>query len=534
MSQWHQFPGGLYKKKEDLYRELEEKRKKIMQMGSPKILEKRKKAGQMNARERLEYLFDGGEYTEIGMHIKNRTVLFGMDKADIPAEGVVTAFGKVDGRYIVSFSEDFSSMAGTFGEYHGKKETYAIQFAMEKGMPVIGMNDSGGARLQEGMDTLESYGWLFRTQNLASGVIPQIAVLLGPCLGGQAYHPIMQDFIIQTRGTGYMGIAGPAFVKTQIGEDIGLDELCGWEAHAVKSGQTHIVAEDDRDAIDRAKDLLSFFPSSNREKPPIIDTDDPPGRTAEQLDQILPDEPFKPFDMKQVIEAVVDDGYFVETLGSFARHMITGFARIAGRTIGIVANQPTVAAGMLDLDAADKGARFIRFCDLFNIPLVTLVDCPGYVIGSRADWAGILRHGAKLLFAWTDATVPLISIIVRKSYAGAHYGMLDKSIGADFVFAWPTSRVTIVGAATAASVIYAKEIKKSENPKETKAKKIQEYSEVYENAYVAAERGYIDDIIMPHDTRKYINRALDLLENKYVTPGSCPWKTWRKYSNINL
>ncbi|MCL0057245.1 acyl-CoA carboxylase subunit beta [Dehalococcoidia bacterium] len=534
MSEWHEYPGGVYKSTEDLYRELEEKRRRIMQLGDPKILDRRRQAGQLNARERLEYLFDGGDYTEIGMHIRNRTVHFGMDEAWIPAEGVVTAYGKVNGRWVVSFSEDFSAMAGSFGEYHGKKETYAIQFAMERGWPVIGINDSGGARLQEGMDTLESYGWLFRMQDLASGVIPQIALLLGPCLGGQAYHPIMQDFLIQTRETGFMGIAGPAFVKTQIGEDITLQQLSGWRAHAVKSGQTHIVAEDDKDAIDKAKELLAFFPANNREKPPQIKTDDPPERIVEELDDMVPAQPFKPFDMKKVITALVDDGHFVETLELYAKNLITGFARFNGRPVGIVANQPTWAAGILDIDSSDKGARFIRFCDLFNIPLVTLVDCPGFVIGSQSDWAGILRHGAKMLFAWSDATVPLISIILRKSYAGAHYGMLDKSIGADFVFAWPTARVTIVGADTAASVIFAREIRGADNPEETKSKRVREYSEIYENPYVGAERGYIDDIIMPHDTRKYINRALDLLVNKFVTPGTCPWKVWRKYSNINL
>jgi len=534
MSEWREFPGGVYKSKPDLYRELQERRERMLRLGDQKILERRRQAGQLNARERLEYLFDGGEYMEIGMHVRHRTIHFGMDKAWVPAEGVITAFGKVNGRWVVAFSEDFSSMAGTFGEYHGRKETYAIQFAMEKGWPVIGINDSGGARLQEGMDTLEAYGWLFRTQDLASGVIPQIALLLGPCMGGQAYHPIMQDFLIQARNTGFMGIAGPAFVKTQIGEEISLEELSGWRAHAVKSGQTHIVAEDDKDAIDKAKELLSFFPSNNREKPPRIKTEDPPDRIVEELDDIVPDEPFKPFDMKKLIRAVVDDGYFFETMELYAKNLITGFARFNGRPVGIVANQPSWAAGMLDVDASDKGARFIRFCDLFNIPLVTFVDCPGYVIGSQADWAGILRHGAKMLYAWSDATVPLISVIVRKSYAGAHYGMLDKSIGADFVFAWPTARVTIVGANTAASVIFAREIKQAENPEEVMKRRIREYSEIYENPWVGAERGYIDDVIMPHDTRKYINRALDLLENKFVTPGTCPWKVWRKYSNINL
>lgn len=534
MGEWHSFPGGVYKAKKDLYKELEEERERIKRLGDPKVLERRREAGQLNARERLEYLFDGGDYTEIGMHIKHRTHHFGLDRAKIPAEGVITAFGKVNGRWVVAFSEDYSSMAGTFGEYHGFKETYAIQFAMEKGWPVIGINDSGGARLQEGIDTLEAYGKLFRMQNLASGVIPQIALLLGPCLGGQAYHPVMQDFLIQTRNTGFLGIAGPAFVKTQIGEELSLEELCGWKAHAIKAGQTHLVAEDDREAIDKAKELLSFFPSNNREKPPRIASEDPPERLVERLDDIIPDEPFKPFDMKEVIRAVVDDGHFLEIMPYYARNLIIGFARFNGRPVGIVANQPMFAAGMLDIDASDKGARFIRFCDLFNIPLVTFVDCPGYIIGSKADWAGILRHGAKMLYAWADATVPLISVIVRKSYAGAHYGMLDKTIGADFVFAWPTARITIVGADTAASVIFAREIREAENPEEVRAKRIREYSEIYENPYRAAERGCVDEIIMPHETRKYINRALDLLENKFVTPGSCPWKVWRKYSNINL
>ncbi len=526
--------GTVYKKKEELYRQLHDERQKILKMGDPSVLERRKQAGQLNARERLEYLFDGGEYTEIGMHIKHRTVHFGMDKARIPAEGVITAFGKVHGRWIVAFSEDYSAMAGTFGEYHGFKETYAIQFAMEKGFPVIGLNDSAGARLQEGIDTLEAYGRLFRMQTLASGVIPQIALLLGPCLGGQAYHPVMQDFLIQARDTGFLGIAGPAFVKTQIGEEITLEELCSWKAHAVKAGQTHIVARDDKDAIDKAKELLSFLPSNNRERPPRRETADPPDRTVAELDEIVPDEPFKPFDMKRVIRAVADEGLFFEIMEHHAKSCITGFARFHGRPVGIWANQPMWAAGAIDVDAADKGARFIRFCDLFNIPVVTFVDCGGYMIGSQQEWAGILRHGAKLLFAWANATVPLISIIVRKSYAGAHYGMLDKSIGADFVFAWPTARITIVGAETAASVIFAREIKEASNPDEVRAQRIREFSELYENPYRAAERGCVDEIIMPHQTRTYINRALDLLENKFVPPGTCPWKVWKKYPNITL
>ena len=508
--------------------ELKEKREHILQMGGPKVIEDRHKKGQMSARERVDYFFDPGTFTEIGMHVKHRTTAFGMDKREIPAEGVITGFGKVRGRYVVVANEDYTAMAGTFGEYHGRKFARAIEFAKESGWPFVGMNDSGGARLQEGMDTLESYGWLFRAQILASGIIPQIALLVGPCLGGQAYHPIMQDFLIQTKRSGFMGIAGPAFVKTQTGEEISLEELSGYKAHAIKSGQTHVVAEDDTDALDKVKELLSFLPSNNKEKPPRRETKDDPERKVADLLDLLPEEPHQPFDMYEVIKGVVDDGYFFETMGLYARNMITGFARFNGRPVGIVANQSTYKGGCLDIDASDKGTRFIRFCDLFNIPLVTFHDCPGYLIGSQQDWGGILRHGAKLLFAWADATVPLIAVMVRKSYAGAHYGMLDKAIGADFVFAWPTARVTIVGAATAASVIFAKEIKEAENPQEVRTTRMEEFSQLYENPYRAAERGYIDDVIMPEDTRKVINKALVALENKTVA------RPWRKYSNINV
>ncbi len=518
----------------ELIEQYKQKREKILQMGGAEAIEKRHQKGQWTARERIDYLFDKGTFTEIGLFVKNRTTAFGMDKREIPAEGVVTGFGKVNGRHVVAFAEDYMAMAGTFGEYHGRKEVRAIEFAKEMGWPLVGMNDSGGARLQEGMDTLEAYGWLFRSQIQASGIIPQIALLMSPCLGGQAYHPIMQDFLIQTKQTGFMGIAGPAFVKTQLGEEITLEQLSGWRAHAVKSGQTHIVAQDDKDAIDKARELLAFLPANNKEKPPRIETKDDPERAIPELNAIIPDSSTQPYDMHQVITAVVDDGYFFETMKEHARSVITGFARFDGRPVGIWANQPMWASGIIDCDCADKGARFVRFCDLFNIPVVTLGDCPGYMIGSAQEWKGILRHGAKMLFAWADATIPLISVILRKSYAGAHYGMLDKGIGADFVFAWPTGRVTIVGAETAASVIFAREIRESENPEETKAKRIEEYSQLYENPYCAAERGYIDDVIMPSDTRKVVNSALDILENKDEGNKAFKARPWRKYSNINL
>jgi acetyl-CoA carboxylase carboxyltransferase component len=325
-----------------------------------------------------------------------------------------------------------------------------------------------------------------------------------------------------------MGIAGPAFVKTQTGEEITLEELSGWKAHAIKSGQTHVVVADDKEALDKAKELLTFFPSNNKEKPPRIACDDDPERSVPELDTIIPDRPSQGFDMIKVIKAVTDNGYFFELMKDYAKNCIIGFARFNGRPVGIVANQPRFMGGVLDIESSDKMARFIRFCDLFNIPLISFTDCPGYLIGSDQDWRGILRHGAKLLYAWADATVPLISIIMRKSYAGAHYGMLDKSIGADMVLAWPTALVTIVGAETAASVIFAKEIRDAENPDEVRTKRITEYNTIYENPYKGAERGYIDDIILPSDTRKMINRSLDILENKKVS------RPWRKFSNINL
>ena len=514
--------------------EYKKKRQKIMEMGGAEAIEKRHKGGQWTARERIDYLFDPGTFTEIGLFIKHRTTAFGLDKREIPADGIVTGFGRVNGRYLVAMAEDYMAMAGTFGEQHGKKLSRALDFAREKGWPFVGMNDSGGARLQEGMDTLESYGWTFKSQILASGIIPQIALLMGPCLGGQAYHPVMQDFLIQCKDYGFMGIAGSAFVETQLGQKISLQELSGYKAHAVKSGCTHIVADDDKDAIDKCKTLLSFLPSNNREKPPRIKTDDDPERAVPELDSILPERTTQPYDMKKVITAIVDDGSFFESHALYAPSVITGFARFNGRPAGIFTNQPMHAAGIINIDAADKGARFIRFCDLFNIPMITLGDCPGYMIGSEQDWKGILRHGAKLLFAWADATIPLISIMVRKSYAGAHYGMLDKAIGADLVFAWPTARVTIVGADTAASVIFAREIRESENPEETRARRVQEFSELYENPYGAAERGYVDDIIMPADTRKMINRALDILEDKNKDNKAFNARPWRKFSNINL
>ncbi|MGQ9825477.1 MAG: acyl-CoA carboxylase subunit beta [Desulfotomaculales bacterium] len=512
----------------DRYEDLKRRKEKIMQMGGPKAVEQQRKAGKWTARERVEYFFDPGTFTEIGMFVKHRTIHFGMDQREVPAEGVVVGYGKVNGRSVMVAAEDYTAMAGTFGEYHGKKFSQAIDMAKEWGIPFVGMNDSGGARLQEGMDTLQAYAWLFRSQILASGIVPQIALLMGPCLGGQAYHPVMQDFVFQCRKTGFMGIAGPAFVKTQLGEEITLEELCGVEAHAVKTGQTHVVAEDDKDCLDKAKELLTYLPQNNKENPPRVDTGDPAERLIPELDGLVPEEAHEPYDMHEVILRIVDNGVFFEILKDFAQNVIVGFARINGRSVGIVASQPLVMGGVIDCDAADKVARFVRFCDLFNIPLINFHDTPAYMIGSYEEHKGILRHGAKMLYAYIDATVPKVTVIMRKSFAGAYLGMCCKDTGADLVYAWPIARVTIVGAETAASVIFAKEIKSADDPAAVAAERIRQYRDLYENPYCGAERGYIDDVILPSETRKFISRALDILENKQVV------RPWRKYSNINL
>lgn len=510
------------------YEDLAARRENITKMGGEKAVANQHKAGKMTARERIEYFFDEGTFTEIGMHLKHRITAFGMANKDVPAEGVVVGYGKVNGRMVMAAAEDYTSMAGTFGELHGKKFAQAIDMAKDMGIPFVGMNDSGGARLQEGIDTLEAYAWLFKSQNLASGIIPQLSLLMGPCLGGQAYHPVMQDFVFQCRKTGFMGIAGPAFVKTQLGVDIDLETLCGVEAHAVKSGCTHVVVEDDRDCLDKVKELLAFLPQNNKEKPPAVQTVDDPYRMAPELDGLIPEQTMMPFDMHEVIKRIVDVGYFFEIMPDFAKNIIIGFARFGGRPAGVIASQPNWMGGVIDCNAADKAARFIRFCDLFNIPLVNLHDTPAFMIGPQEEWKGILRHGAKMLYAYIDATVPKVTVMLRKSFAGAYLGMCCKDTGADMVFAWPEATVTIVGAETAASVIFAKEIKNAENPQEVRGKRIQEYRDLYENPYHAASRGYIDDVIMPSETRKKICITLEMMENKTAA------RPYRKFSNINL
>ncbi len=520
---------------EQILEEFRKRRRKLLEMGGSAAVEKQHARNKLTARERIEYLFDPDTFIEYGLWVKHRQSVFGMDKVEVPAEGVVTGVGRINGRKVAVAAEDYTSMAGTFGEYHGKKFAYIVDFARDIGVPFVGLNDSGGARLQEGMDSLEAYGWLFKSQILASGVIPQIAVIMGPVFGGQAYHPVMQDFLIQVKGTGLYGIAGPAFVKTQLGEEISVEELAGWRAHAVKSGQTDIVAEDDEDALDQTKLLLSFLPSNNSERPPRIKTGDDPERKLDGIEGLVPPEPSKPYDIKKVIEMIVDGGFMLEVKRYFAPNVFTGFTRIDGRVVGVIATNPKYMAGGIDVNGSDKIARFARFCDLFNIPLLYIHDTPGYWIGSDQEWRGILRHGSKMLFACADATVPKVVLIVRKSFAGAYLGMCSKGMGADLVFAWPSAKIGLVGGSTAASVIFAKEVARSSNPEETFRKRVKEYEDYWINPYKAAERGYVDDVIEPDDTRRILVKAIDVLETKYekaIAAGIL--RPEKKYSNITL
>jgi len=465
-----------------------------------------KEADRLSARGRLQLLFDDCKYEEFGLLVKHRSTTFGMQNRDIAAEGVVTVFGKVGGRPVVAISEDYSSMAGTFGEYHGKKFIRAIDLALEVGCPVVTFNESAGLRLQEGIDALECYGALFRKVVEASGVIPQISLLMGSCFGGQAYYPVCQDFIIQVSEYGLLGIAGPEFVKQQTGEVVTAEKLGSERMHFSITGQSHFLAGYDKDAIDCLKLLLSYLPSSNRETSLRVELDTQIKSNQLFLDSILPEDTKRPFSMSSILDTVFDSP-LLEVQAGFANNCIIGFGRLEGRVVGILANNSEHYYGVIDVDASDKMARFIRFCDAFNIPLISFHDCPGYMIGLDQESKGILRHGAKLLFAWAECTVPCIAVVVRKSYAGAHFGMLNKSIGADYVLAWPTAVVAPVGAKTATKFLF----------KATDSTDIEAYKEEYETPYKSAERGFIDGIILPSETRSSLVKILNFLENKKST-----------------
>jgi acetyl-CoA carboxylase carboxyltransferase component len=498
----------------DKIKTLKEKEAKLFELGGAKLVAKHKESGKLTARERLNRLFDKGTFREIDMFVEHHCVNFGMQEVDIPSDGVITGHGLIDGRPVFAFAQDFTSRAGSLGEMHAKKICKVMDLALKAGVPFVGMNDSGGARIQEGVDALSGYGGIFYRNSLASGVIPQISAIMGPTAGGAVYSPAMTDYIFMVKNSSYMFITGPEVIKSVTGEEITFEDLGGAMAHNEKSGVAQFACENDKDAVDQIRKLLSYLPANNMEDPPRKDTGDDPKRMDKALDSLVPDSPNQSYDMKAVIRAIVDNGEFFEPHQYFAQNIVVCFARLNGRTIGIIANQPSVMAGCLDIDASDKATRFIRFCDAFNIPLLTIADVPGYLPGSQQEWGGIIRHGAKLLWCYSEATVPKLLLITRKDYGGAYIAMSSRHLGADMAFAWPTAEIAVMGAEGAANIIHRKEIGAAADPKAKRQEKIKEYQDLFSNPYCAAGRGYIDAVIKPSETRPRLIEALEIMCTK--------------------
>ena len=513
---------------EDKIRDLKAREAKVLEMGGEKAVAAQREKGKLTARERLDLLFDKGTFREIDMFVSHRCVNFEMEKVDIPADGVITGHGLVDGRPVFAFSQDFTARAGSLGEMHAKKICKVMDLALKAGVPFVGINDSGGARIQEGVDALSGYGQIFFRNSAASGVIPQISAIMGPTAGGAVYSPAMTDWIFMVKKSSYMFITGPEVIKAVTGEEISFEDLGGAKTHNQKSGVAHFACESDEDAINQIRNLLSYLPSNNMEDPPSVDTGDDPNRTDAALDSIIPDSPTKIYDMKEVIQSIVDNGDFFEPHQYFAQNMIIGFARLNGRVIGIIANQPKQLAGCLDINASDKATRFIRFCDAFNIPLLTIADVPGYLPGSQQEWGGIIRHGAKLLWCYSEATVPKLLLVTRKDYGGSYLAMCSKDLGADMAFAWPTAEIAVMGAEGAANIIHRKEIKGAEDPAAKRQEKIVEYDALFANPYQAAQRGYIDAVIRPSETRPRLIDALEAMCSKRET------RPPKKHGNIPM
>ncbi|HOD59783.1 MAG TPA: carboxyl transferase domain-containing protein [Candidatus Syntrophosphaera sp.] len=498
----------------DAIQKLLEKEHKVLQLGGPQAVEKQKQKGKLTARERIDLLFDPGTFRELDMFVQHRCDNFGMDKVEIASDGVITGHGLVNGKPVFAFSQDFTSRGGSLGEMHAAKICKVMDMALKNGLPLIGFQDSGGARIQEGVDALKGYGDIFFRNSRASGVIPQITAIMGPCAGGAVYSPAMTDFVFMVKNTSYMFITGPDVIRAVTGEDTNQEELGGAMTHNTKSGNAHFACENDADAIEQIKILLSYLPSNNMEEPPRIECDDDPWRLCPNLDTIIPDNPKESYNMHDVIKTVVDDGIFFEPHKYYAQNIIVGFGRLNGRVIGVVASQPLFLAGCLDIDASDKATRFIRFCDAFNIPLVTFVDVPGYLPGTYQEHNGIIRHGAKLLWCYSEATVPKLTVITRKDYGGSYIAMSSRHLGADMVFAWPTAEIAVMGAEGAANIIFRKEIEAAEDKAAKRAEMIKIYEEQFNNPYVAASRGYIDAIILPSETRKRLVDALEICSTK--------------------
>ncbi|SEJ56797.1 methylmalonyl-CoA decarboxylase alpha subunit [Propionispira arboris] len=500
--------------------DMQKKSEKIMQGGGASRIAKQHEKGKMTARERIAMFFDEGTFIELDQFMKHRCTNFGQEKKDLPGEGVVSGYGTVDGRLVYAYAQDFTVEGGSLGEMHAAKICKVMDLAMKMGAPVIGINDSGGARIQEAVDALCGYGNIFLRNTHASGVIPQISVIMGPCAGGAVYSPALTDFIYMVKNTSQMFITGPAVIKSVTAEEVTAEQLGGAMTHNTTSGVAHFAAENETDCINQIRYLLSFLPSNNMEDAPIIETDDDAGRIDEELNTLLPDNPNQPYDMKDIITTIADNGEFYEIHEHYARNIITCFAHFDGRSVGIIANQPAVMAGCLDVNASDKSARFIRFCDAFNIPVVNLVDVPGFLPGTDQEYGGIIRHGAKMLYAYCEATVPKITVITRKAYGGSYLAMCSRDLGADQVMAWPTAEIAVMGPAGAANIIFRKD--------PDVAAKTAEYIEEFATPYKAAERGYVDMVIEPSETRSRIITALNMLTSKRES------RPAKKHGNIPL
>lgn len=495
---------------------LKQKRAEVIQMGGEDRVAKQHTKGKLTARERINLLFDEGTFREVDMFVQHRATTLGMEKVEVASDGVIIGHGTIHGRVVFAFSQDFTSRGGSLGEMHASQICKIMDMAVKAGAPIVGLNDSGGARVEEGVDALKGYGEVFMRNSRASGVIPQISAVLGPCAGGAVYSPIMTDFVFMVKKQSHMFITSPYVIKTVTGEETTFEELGGAMVHNTKSGNAHFACENDEDAIEAIRELLDFLPSNNLEEPAKLEMGDDPTRICEELDTIIPDEANMPYDMKDVIRAVLDAGDFVEVHQHYATNAIIGFGRLDNRSVGIIANQPMIQAGCLDIDASDKISRFIRTCDAFNIPLITFVDVPGYLPGVDQELGGIIRHGAKLLWSYAEATVPKFTVITRKDYGGAYLAMCAKPLGADQVFAWPTAEIAVMGAKGAVEVIssYRKEIASAKDKEAKTKEKIEEYENTFGVPYIAASRGYIDDVILPSETRMRLVDALKAFENK--------------------
>lgn len=499
---------------EQRLKELDRRRAEVEEGGGSKRIERQHKAGKLTARERIAAFFDPGTFTEIDAFVTHRAKEFGMDKVSAPGEGVVTGYGLVRGKPVCIASQDFTVIGGSLGEMHAQKIAKCMDLAAKTGVPFVSLNDSGGARIQEGVDALKGYGDIFYRNVRYSGVVPQLSVILGPCAGGAVYSPALTDFVFMVSGISNMFITGPQVIKAVTGEEVTTEDLGGAAVHSQISGNAHFVASTEAACFEMVKDLLGFLPANNQEGPPRANTSDSPSRIEPSLRDVVPSDDQKIYDMYDVIYPMLDDSNFLEVSSGFAQNIITGFGRMNGRVVGVVASQPRVKSGCLDIDASDKAARFVRTCDAFNVPLVTLVDVPGYLPGLDQEYGGIIRHGAKLLYAYSEASVPKVTVITRKAYGGAYIAMCSRHLGADLVYAFPTAQIAVMGPEGAANVVFKDEIGKAEDPEAKRVEKIEEFRNVFANPYVAASRGYIDDVIDPQYLRIKVIGALEMVTTK--------------------